>query len=235
MIEVKNLTAGYNDIDIIKNISLKFEKGEIVSILGPNGSGKTTLLRSIVGILDAFDGKITKGEVYFNDRSIKNQQPHNLVKEGIAFVPDGGKVFPSMTVRENLEMGGYILKDKNIVNQRIEKVLVLFPILKELYRRKAGGLSGGERQILSLARSLISEPEFLILDEPTAGLSPNYMKILFRKLVELKEDKGILVVEQNAKLALKYSDRGYVVRHGEIAMEDSAENLLNKEDVFKLL
>jgi branched-chain amino acid transport system ATP-binding protein len=235
MIEVKNLTAGYNDINIIKDITLKFEKGEVVTILGPNGCGKTTLLRSIVGIIYAFDGKITKGEILFNGQSIKNHQPHNLFREGIAFVPDGGKVFPSMTVRENLEMGGYILKEKYLVNQRIDNVLQLFPILKDLYKRKAGSLSGGERQILSLARSLISEPEYLILDEPTAGLSPNYMKILFRKLVELKKDKGILVVEQNAKLALKYSDRGYVIRHGEIAMEGSAENLLNEEDVFKLL
>jgi branched-chain amino acid transport system ATP-binding protein len=235
MIEVRSLTAGYNDIVIIKDINLKFEKGEIVTILGPNGCGKTTLLRSIVGIIDAFDGKITKGDIFFNGQSIKNQQPHDLFREGIAFVPDGGKVFPSMTVKENLEMGGYILKEKSVVNQRIDNVLHLFPILKDLYKRKAGSLSGGERQILSLARSLISEPEYLILDEPTAGLSPNYMKILFRKLVELKKGKGILVVEQNAKLALKYSDRGYVIRHGELVMEDSAENLLNKEDVFKLL
>ena len=132
-------------------------------------------------------------------------------------------------------MGGYILKDKNIVNQRIQEALMLFPILKDLYKRKAGGLSGGERQVLSMARALIAEPGYLILDEPTAGLSPNYMKVLFRKLVELKEGKGILVVEQNAKLALTYSDRGYVIRYGEIAMEDRAENLLNKEDVFRLL
>jgi len=235
VIEVKSLTAGYSDIDIIKDINLKFEKGEIVSILGPNGSGKTTLLRSIVGIIEEFDGKVTKGDVSFNGSSIKDQKPHDLFRKGIAFVPDGGKVFPSMTVKENLEMGGYILKEKKVVNQRIDNVLLLFPILKDLYKRKAGGLSGGERQILSLARSLISDPEFLILDEPTAGLSPNYMKILFRKLVELKKDKGILVVEQNAKLALNYSDRGYVIRHGKIAMEDTSENLLNKEDVFKLL
>ncbi len=235
MIEVKSLTAGYNNIDIIKDINMIINKGEMVAILGPNGSGKTTLLRSLVGIIDAYDGYIKKGDIKRDSLSIIHNKPYELFRSGIAFVPDGGKVFSGMTVHENLEMGGYTMEDRGVLAARIENVLRTFPILEPLLKRIAGSLSGGERQILSLARSLITEPEFLILDEPTAGLSPNYMKILFKKLVALKKDIGVLIVEQNARLALQYVDRGYVMRNGKFAFAGSAEKLLKEEDVFKLL
>jgi branched-chain amino acid transport system ATP-binding protein len=235
MLEAKNLSAGYKGMKVIDKINLKVEKGEIVTIVGPNGSGKTTALRCLVGIIEEYGGRIYDGDILFNSNRINGKEPYELLRLGIAFVPDGGKVFPSMTVLENLEMGGYILNQLGVRSKRVEGVLELFPILKDLIKRKATGLSGGEKQILGLAKALITKPKFLILDEPSAGLSPNYTKILFEKLKELKSDCGILVVEQNAKMALEYSDRGYVIRHGEVAIEGKSQELLEKEDVFKLL
>lgn len=235
MLEAKNLSAGYKGMRVIDKINLKVEQGEIVTIVGPNGSGKTTALRCLVGIIEEYGGRIYDGDILFNSNRINGKEPYELLRLGIAFVPDGGKVFPSMTVLENLEMGGFILNQSEVRSKRVEGVLELFPILKDLIKRKATGLSGGEKQILALAKALITKPKFLILDEPSAGLSPNYTKILFEKLKELKSDCGILVVEQNAKMALEYSDRGYVIRHGKIALEGKSQELLEKEDVFKLL
>ena len=235
LLETKNLSAGYKGMQVINKINLGLEKGEIVTIVGPNGSGKTTILRALVGIIEEYGGRIYNGEILFNGKKINGKEPYELLRLGIAFVPDGGKVFPSMTVLENLEMGGFILNDKEELRERIGEVLVLFPILKGLAKRKATGLSGGEKQILSLGKALITKPRILILDEPSAGLSPNYTRILFEKLKELKAESGIMVVEQNTKIALEYSDRGYVVRHGEVALEGKSKELLEKEDVFKLL
>jgi ABC-type branched-subunit amino acid transport system ATPase component len=237
VLEAKNLSAGYKGMKVIDGISLKVDTGEIVTIVGPNGSGKTTALRCMVGIIEEYGGRIYGGDILFNSKRINGKEPYELLRLGIAFVPDGGKVFPSMTVLENLEMGGFIFSRSQslLVRERIREVLELFPILKDLIKRKATGLSGGEKQILALAKALITKPKFLILDEPSAGLSPNYTKILFEKLKELKSDCGIFVVEQNAKMALEYSDRGYVIRHGKVAIEGKPQELLEKEDVFKLL
>jgi len=237
MLEARNLSAGYKGMKVINGINLKVGKGEIITIVGPNGSGKTTVLRCLVGIIEEYGGRIYDGDILFNSNRINGKEPYELLRLGIAFVPDGGKVFPSMSVLENLEMGGFIVGSSRslVVRERIREVLELFPILKDLIKRKATGLSGGEKQILALAKALITKPKFLILDEPSAGLSPNYTKILFEKLKELKKDCGILVVEQNAKMALEYSDRGYVIRHSEVALEGKSKELLEKEDVFKLL
>jgi branched-chain amino acid transport system ATP-binding protein len=234
-IEVRNLTAGYRSLEVVKGIDLHVDKGEVVTVLGPNGSGKTTLLRAIVGVIEGYGGQINGGQVLLNGSIITGRKPHELLKMGVAFVPDGGKVFPSMTVRENLQMGGFILREKREIEKRISEVLEIFPILGELISRRAVGLSGGERQILSLAKAMVTKPEFLILDEPSAGLSPGYTKTLFAKLTELKRESGILVVEQNSKVALEYSDRGYVIRHGKVDLEGKSDELLKREDVFKLL
>ncbi len=236
MLSVKNLSAGYRDIKIIEEVSLYVNEGEIVTIVGPNGSGKTTLLRSIVGVIEEFNGKIMGGEVLYSGKRINGKKSFELIKLGIVFVPDSGKVFPSMTVQENLEMGGYILNNESVLKERIKDVLELFPILKPLLSRRADSLSGGERQMLSLARGLLTDPKLLILDEPSAGLSPNYVKILFAKLREIADKrKGVMIVEQNAKTALKFSDRGCVLKNGKVAIEGEAKELIEREDVFKLL
>ncbi len=236
LLSVKNLSAGYRDIKIIEEVSLYVNEGEIVTIVGPNGSGKTTLLRSIVGVIEEFNGKIMGGEVLYSGKRINGKKSFELIKLGIVFVPDSGKVFPSMTVQENLEMGGYILNNESVLKERIKDVLELFPILKPLLSRRADSLSGGERQMLSLARGLLTDPKLLILDEPSAGLSPNYVKILFAKLREIADKrKGVMIVEQNAKTALKFSDRGCVLKNGKVAIEGEAKELIEREDVFKLL
>ncbi|MEN9978750.1 MAG: ABC transporter ATP-binding protein [candidate division WOR-3 bacterium] len=235
LLEVKNLSAGYKGMRVIEGISLGINKDEMVAIVGPNGSGKTTLLRALVGIIEEYGGRIYTGDIIFAGEKINCKHPYELLRLGLAFVPDGGKVFPSMTVLENLEMGGFILQDRGELRLRIAEVLELFPLLKALLKKKAGSLSGGERQLLSLGKALITHPSVLILDEPTAGLSPNYARIIFEKLRELKQEAGVMVVEQNAKMVLKYCDRGYVIRYGKIALEEDGSNLLMKEDVFKLL
>lgn len=236
MLEVKGLSAGYRDTKIVEDVSLHVEKREVVTIVGPNGSGKTTLLRAIVGVIEEFDGRIMGGDVLYVGKRINGKRPFELVRLGMAFVPNGGKVFPSMTVHENLEMGGYTLNNKHILKERIEKALAIFPILNGLLSRRADALSGGERQILSIARSLLTWPKLLILDEPSAGLSPNYVKILLTRLREIAGmGKGVLMIEQNAKSALNYSDRGYVLRNGRIGTEGKAQELLKREDIFKLL
>ncbi len=236
LLSVKNLSAGYRDIKIIEEVSLYVNEGEIVTIVGPNGSGKTTLLRSIVGVIEEFNGKIMGGEVLYSGKRINGKKSFELIKLGIVFVPDSGKVFPSMTVQENLEMGGYILNNESVLKERIKDVLELFPILKPLLSRRADSLSGGERQMLSLARGLLTDPKLLILDEPSAGLSPNYVKILFAKLREIaNKRKGVMIVEQNAKTALKFSDRGCVLKNGKVAIEGEAKELIERKDVFKLL
>jgi len=236
LLSVKNLSAGYRDIKIIEEVSLYVNEGEIVTIVGPNGSGKTTLLRSIVGVIEEFNGKIMGGEILYSGKRINGKKSFELIKLGIVFVPDSGKVFPSMTVQENLEMGGYILNNESVLKERIKDVLELFPILKPLLSRRADSLSGGERQMLSLARGLLTDPKLLILDEPSAGLSPNYVKILFAKLREIaNKRKGVMIVEQNAKTALKFSDRGCVLKNGKVAIEGEAKELIEREDVFKLL
>ena len=236
LLSVKNLSAGYRDIKIIEEVSLYVNEGEIVTIVGPNGSGKTTLLRSIVGVIEEFNGKIMGGEILYSGKRINGKKSFELIKLGIVFVPDSGKVFPSMTVQENLEMGGYILNNESVLKERIKDVLELFPILKPLLSRRADSLSGGERQMLSLARGLLTDPKLLILDEPSAGLSPNYVKILFAKLREIADKrKGVMIVEQNAKIALKFSDRGCVLKNGKVAIEGEAKELIERKDVFKLL
>jgi len=228
-LEVKNLTVHYDTVLALDNISLTLSEREIVAMIGPNGTGKSTALKAICGLL-----KPKSGEVLFQGENINGKQPYQLVEKGLCLVPEGRRVFNSMTVSENLEMGAYIRSNKKTVRQDIDKVFVLFPVLKERRKQKAGTLSSGEQQMLAIGRSLMLEPKLLLLDEPSLGLSPNYVDTVFEKIKEINADgTAILLVEQNARMALEYANRGYVFEIGKIAFQDKAKSLLENDEVRK--
>ena len=223
----KNLTAGYGGVDIIKNITLEVKQGEIAVIVGPNGAGKSTAMKSLLGML-----KLTDGSVNFAQDDISNMLPQDRVNLGIAFVPQTNNVFTGMSVEENLEMGGFIRTDD--IQHTIEDIYNLFPVLKEKRNQNAGELSGGQRQQVAFGRALMTKPKILMLDEPTAGVSPIVMDELFSRIIEVgKTGVGILMVEQNAKQALSIADRGYVLVNGKNSREGSGQDLLNNPEVRK--
>ncbi len=223
----KNLTAGYGGVDIINNINLIVKEGEIAVIVGPNGAGKSTAMKSLLGMLG-----ITEGSVFFSDTDITKMLPQDRVKLGIAFVPQNQNVFTGMTVEENLEMGGFLRQD-NIL-ETIEEIYQLFPVLKEKRNQHTGELSGGQRQQVAFGRALMTKPKILMLDEPTAGVSPIVMDELFSRIIEVgKTGVGILMVEQNAKQALSIADRGYVLVNGKNNREGTGQQLLNNPEVRK--
>ncbi|MCD6400068.1 ABC transporter ATP-binding protein, partial [candidate division WOR-3 bacterium] len=212
LLEVKNLTVYYGSVLALDDISLSVNGGEIVAMIGPNGAGKSTALKAICGLV-----KSTSGEILFQGEDINGNQPYQLVEKGLCLVPEGRRVFTSMTVLENLEMGAYTRNDKNI-QEDIDRVFTLFPVLKKRQKQRAGTLSSGEQQMLAIGRALMLRPKLLLLDEPSLGLSPNYMETVFEKIKEInKEGTTILLVEQNARMALEYADRGYVFKIGKIA------------------
>ena len=223
----KNLTAGYGGVDIIKNINLEVKQGEIVVIVGPNGAGKSTAMKALLGML-----KLSDGDVSFAEDDISFMLPQDRVNLGIAFVPQTQNVFTGMSVEENLEMGGFIRSDD--IRLTIEDIYNLFPILKEKRNQNAGELSGGQRQQVAFGRALMTKPKILMLDEPTAGVSPIVMDELFSRIIEVgKTGVGILMVEQNAKQALNIADRGYVLVNGKNSREGSGQDLLNNPEVRK--
>jgi len=223
----KNLTAGYGGVDIIKNITLEVKQGEIAVIVGPNGAGKSTAMKALLGML-----KLTDGSVSFAEDDISNMLPQDRVNLGIAFVPQTNNVFTGMSVEENLEMGGFIRTDD--IHHTIEDIYNLFPVLKEKRNQNAGELSGGQRQQVAFGRALMTKPKILMLDEPTAGVSPIVMDELFSRIIEVgKTGVGILMVEQNAKQALSIADRGYVLVNGKNSREGSGQDLLNNPEVRK--
>ncbi len=222
-----NLTAGYGGVDIIKNITLEVKQGEIAVIVGPNGAGKSTAMKALLGML-----KLTDGSVNFAKDDITLMLPQDRVNLGIAFVPQTNNVFTGMTVEENLEMGGFIRSDD--IHHTIEDIYNLFPVLKEKRNQNAGELSGGQRQQVAFGRALMTKPKILMLDEPTAGVSPIVMDELFSRIIEVgKTGVGILMVEQNAKQALNIADRGYVLVNGKHSREGSGQDLLNNPEVRK--
>ena len=223
----KNLTAGYGGVDIIKNITLEVKQGEIAVIVGPNGAGKSTAMKALLGML-----KLTDGSVSFAEDDISNMLPQDRVNLGIAFVPQTNNVFTGMSVEENLEMGGFIRTDD--IHHTIKDIYNLFPVLKEKRNQNAGELSGGQRQQVAFGRALMTKPKILMLDEPTAGVSPIVMDELFSRIIEVgKTGVGILMVEQNAKQALSIADRGYVLVNGKNSREGSGQDLLNNPEVRK--
>ncbi len=228
MLSIKDVYAGYGEIEIIHGISLEVNKGEIVSIVGPNGSGKSTLLKSIFSLVDIMDGEIN----YLNN-SLKSVSTDQMIQKGLSFVPQTDNVFPTLTVEENLELGAYVSKQN--LKDRFELIYNLFPPLVEKRKKKAGTLSGGQRQMVAFGRALVIEPKLLLLDEPTAGLAPMYIDLILEKVEEInKTGVSILMVEQNAKKALAMSDRGYVLAAGEKKYEDSGRGLLENEEVAQL-
>ncbi|MGF7396479.1 ABC transporter ATP-binding protein [Thermoanaerobacterium thermosaccharolyticum] len=228
MLEIENLNVSYGMVNALKGIDLKVNDGEIVTIIGANGAGKSTTLMTISGIL-----KPKKGSIKFNDVDITKKPAQNIVDMGICQVPEGRRVFANMTVMENLEMGAYLRKDK-MVKSDMEKVFHLFPRLKERHKQIAGTLSGGEQQMLAIGRALMSKPKMLLLDEPSMGLAPIVVQDIFKTIKNINEDgTTILLVEQNAKMALSIADRAYVLETGNISLEGAASVLKNDERIKK--
>ena len=229
MLDIKNLSVSYGAIDAVKDISLHVDDGEIVSLIGANGAGKTTTLHTITGLVPAKSGSIV-----FNGQDLLKTKANKIVTLGMAHVPEGRHVFTRMSVQENLEMGAYSLKDTSHVAEDLDKVYTYFPRLKERRRQLAGTLSGGEQQMVAMGRAMMSRPNTILMDEPSMGLSPKLVKEIFR-IIEKLHDEGItvLLVEQNAKMALSIADRAYVLETGRITMEGKASDLLHDEKVRK--
>jgi len=224
MLETYNINAGYGEIQVLWDVSLKIEKGEIIALLGPNGAGKTTLTKVLIGLLKPYSGVIK-----FNGIDITNTAPYERVKIGISLVPEGRQIFPYMTVLENLYAGMYSLK--KIDKEAIEHVFEIFPRLKERVNQKAGSLSGGEQQMLAIARALVTKPKVLILDEPSQGLAPKIVGIIFDVLKILRDEENIsiLLIEQYVYDALSLSDRTYIMRNGRIVYEESSSKILTEK------
>ncbi|MCE5208638.1 MAG: ABC transporter ATP-binding protein [Chloroflexi bacterium] len=230
LLEVENLHTYYGNIHALKGISLNVEQGEIVSLIGSNGAGKTTALRSICGL-----NKIQKGRVSFNGKDIQNIPPHKVTQLGVTMVPEGRGVFARLTVQENLEMGAYTRHGKAEILADMEQQFVLFPRLKDRRRQLAGTLSGGEQQMLAMARALMARPRLLLMDEPSMGLAPILVDEVFELILTInKENMTILLVEQNALKALSVASRGYVIQSGEIVLQDTSQNLLQNEMMQKV-
>ena len=227
MVEIDKLVSGYGKKIIIDGISVNIEKGKITTLIGRNGVGKTTLLNTLMGLL-----KPLKGRIRYRGKDISAAKPHQLVEMGISYVPQGKSVFPHMTVSEHLDIGAWVMKDPNAKASMSDTIHKLFPRLKERSKQKAGTLSGGERQMLSIARALMSRPKLLLLDEPSFGLAPKLVDAVFKSIVEInREGVTILLIEQNAKKALEHSDFGYVMDMGRIVHRGNSRDLLYDEQI----
>jgi len=231
MLSIKNLEVVYQDVILVlKGISISLPKNKVVALLGANGAGKTTVLRAISGLLDIQNGKITKGEVIYNEKNITNSNPSEIVKLGISQVLEGRRIFSDITVLENLKLGAHT-KTQNF-EKNVENVFELFPILKDRYTNIAGYLSGGEQQMLAIGRSLMSEPDYLLLDEPSLGLPPKLVDQIAELVLEINNlGVSVLLVEQNANMALNVSDHAYIMENGTIVMDKSSAELKKDEDV----
>ncbi|MGF1577608.1 MAG: ABC transporter ATP-binding protein [Cyanophyceae cyanobacterium] len=228
LLQLQDIYGGYKGVDILKGVNLEVAAAEIVVIIGPNGAGKSTVLKSLFGL-----ATIRSGSVIFADQDITRLKTSQLVGRGICFVPQTGNVFPSLSVEENLEMGAYTRKDS--FASALDKVYSLFPPLKEKRRQPAGSLSGGQRQMVAMGRALMVDPKLLLLDEPTAGLSPMFVDQIFAIVRDVNQlGISILMVEQNAKQALRMAHRGYVLAMGENRFQDSGPNLLTNPEVLEL-
>jgi len=230
LLGVEGISAGYGQMEILHGVSLVVRRGEMVSIIGPNGAGKSTVFKTIVGLLRA-----KAGHMVFDGQEIGRLRADQVLPLGLAYVPQGRIVFPQMTVLENLEMGGYIERDAARLRAALERVYALFPILAERAKQKAGTMSGGEQQMVAIGRALMTAPKLILLDEPSLGLSPKFVSLIFEKLVEMKRTGDtLLVVEQNAAKALSVADRGYVLELGRNRFEGTGQSLLTDPEVKRL-
>jgi len=228
VLEAEGVVTGYGEVDILHGVSVMVDHGEIVAVIGPNGAGKSTLMKAVFGLL-----KIKKGKILLNGAEITNLAPQHMVQKGVCYVPQSENVFPSLTIQENLEMGAFIRKDDH--KKRLDEVYEMFPALAERPHLRAGKLSGGQRQMLALARALMLDPHLLLLDEPTASLSPLMVGDILAKIRDInRTGVAILIVEQNAREALNLCHRGYVLVMGKNALEGTGESLLQSEDVGRL-
>ena len=228
LLTLANVESAYGPVRAIRGVSLSVPPGSIVTVLGANGSGKTTILKTISGIIDPL-----KGSILFKGEPIHRKDPAEIVRRGICHVPEGREVFPFLSVRDNLMMGAYTRADKDGVHRDVEQVYRYFPILKERADQDAGLLSGGQQQMLAISRAIMGQPELMLLDEPSLGLSPKLTQEIFDIIVKINREHGttLLLVEQNAAIALGVADFGYVLEVGRIVMEDTCERLREKEDI----
>ncbi len=230
MLELQNINTSYGNIQVLHDINLHVEQGEIITLIGANGAGKSTILMSICGIVPP-----RSGEILFNGKTITQKAPDKIVALGLSQVPEGRHIFPELTVAENLDMGAFLRKDSQQIQQDLDHVYSLFPILAERRHQPGGNLSGGEQQMLAISRALMARPRLLLLDEPSMGLAPLVIKQIFAIIQKINQEDNttIFLVEQNANLALKTADRGYVLENGRITMHDRAETLLGNTDIQK--
>ncbi|MCD6580180.1 MAG: ABC transporter ATP-binding protein [Desulfuromusa sp.] len=230
MLKIQNIQTFYGNIQALKDVSIEIAEGEIVALIGANGAGKTTTLMSICGITPP-----RYGDIFLDGDSIKGLGAEKIVQKGIVQVPEGRRIFPDLTVQENLEMGAFLRKNKRLIQQDMNYVMTLFPILEKRRTQLGGTLSGGEQQMLAISRALMARPRVLLLDEPSLGLAPLIIKQIFEIIRKINKESNttIFLVEQNANQALKLADRGYVMENGSISLVDSAENLLTNDDVRK--
>ena len=230
LLRAEGMTAGYGKMAILHDVTLEVRPGEMVSVIGPNGAGKSTAFKTIVGFL-----RPTSGRVVFDGQDIAGLRPDQVLVRGLAYVPQGRIVFPQMTVLENLEMGAYIERDSQRIRQALDRVCELFPILGERRSQKAGTMSGGEQQMVAIGRALMTTPKLIMLDEPSLGLAPKFVTLIFAKLTEMKRAGfTLMVVEQNAARALAVADRGYVLELGRNRFEGTGEALLADPEVKRL-
>ena len=231
MLKIENLEVSYGGIKALQGVSLEIKDGEIVTLIGCNGAGKSTLLKAISGLVH-----VKAGTIHYQreEVSLLNRPPHEIVQAGISQVPEGRMIFPNLSVKENIELGAYLRKNSREIDEDFQKVFVLFPRLKERLKQSAGTLSGGEQQMLAIARSLMARPRLLLMDEPSLGLAPILVKGIFKAIREINEQGlTILLVEQNARMALKFAHRGYVLETGKIVLEGPASQLEANEEVKK--
>jgi branched-chain amino acid transport system ATP-binding protein len=229
LLELDDVKTYYGNIRALKGISIEVDEGEIVCLIGGNGAGKSTTLMTISGVLTPVEG-----DIHYQGRSIVSVRPDNIVQMGICQVPEGRLIFPLLTVMENLDLGAYLRKDKEDIKEDLERVFEYFPVLSDRRQQDGGTLSGGEQQMLAIGRALMARPKLLLLDEPSLGLAPIVVDSIFDIIRQINEEgRTILLVEQNAQLALQFSHRGYVIETGEIALADSSAELLNNDQVKK--
>jgi len=230
MLRLRNINSFYGNIQALKNVNIEISGGEIITLIGANGAGKTTTLMTISGLVPSRSGEIT-----FMGKTIHNMRPDKIVSLGISQVPEGRRIFPYLTVLENLDMGAFLRTDKKNIKKDMEYIFDLFPILSQRRNQFGGTLSGGERQMLAISRAMMARPTLLLLDEPSLGLAPLIVRQLFEiiKKINIENQTTVFLVEQNANLALKAANRGYVMENGRITLSDSSENLLSNENVRK--